>query len=93
MATAASPCRTYIVYHSGLFAQGVRSVLEAQNGVQIVGMENDVGKALKAVRSLRPEVILVEEPTEKNAEWPLLKLAGAGRLVTLSLDHGFATVY
>ena len=56
-------------------------------------MEKDVPKALKAVRSLRPEVILVEEPTEKNAEWPLLKLAGAGRLVTLSLDHGFATVY
>ena len=93
MTIAASPCRTYIVYQHALFAQGVLSVLEKQNGVQIVGMESDVGKALKAVRSLRPEVLLVEEPTKENAQWPLLQLAAAGRVVTLSLDHGFATVY
>ena len=93
MTVAAAPCRTYIVYHHALFAQGVRSVLEAQNGVQIVGMEKDIGKALKAVRSLRPEVVLLEELSAKKAQWPFLQLATAGRVVTLSLDHAFATVY
>ena len=93
MVTAVSPCRAYIVYRNQLFAKGVRSVLEAKSAVQIVGMEEDIGKALKAVRSLRPDVVLLEEPSEKEARWPFLKLAAVARVVTLSLDHGFATVY
>src|SRR5512136_566183 len=96
MMTAASPCRTYIVYHHGLFAQGVRSVLETRRAVQIVGMESDVTKALKAVNSLKPEVIIVEESTGKHQRMRLgafLNSSTGGRVVTLSLDHGFATVY
>ena len=96
MTTTASPCRTYIVYHHGLFAQGVRSVLETQRAVQIVGMESDVGKALKAVQSLQPEVIIVEESTGKHQPMRLgafLHGATGGRVVTLSLDHDAATVY
>jgi chemotaxis response regulator CheB len=96
MMTAASPCRTYIVYHHGLFAQGVRSVLETRRAVQIVGMESDVAKALKAVQSLQPEVVIVEESTGKHQPMrlgALLHSASAGRVVTLSLDHDFATVY
>ena len=96
MMTAASPCRTYIVYHHGLFAQGVRSVLEARGTVEIVGMESDVGKALKAVQSLQPEVIIVEECKAKPQPMRLgafLHGATGGRVVTLSLDHGSATVY
>jgi DNA-binding NarL/FixJ family response regulator len=93
MTIAASPCRTYIVYSHALFAQGVRSVLEKQDGVQIVGMEKNIGKALKAVRSLRPEVVLLEEPSANKAQWPFLQLTTTGRVVTLSLDHAFATVY
>lgn len=93
MATSATPCRTYIVYHNGLFAEGVRSVLEQDDRIEVVGMERNVTKALQAVRSLRPEVILVEEPTEHWGKWPFLQLAAAGRIVTLSLDHSDATVY
>jgi len=96
MMTAACPCRTYIVYHHGLFAQGVRSVLETRRAVQIVGMESDVAKALKAVESLKPEVIIVEECTGSHQPMRLgafLHSAVGGRVVTLSLDHDFATVY
>lgn len=96
MMIATSPCRAYIVYHHGLFAQGVRSVLEARGAVEVVGMESDVGKALKAVQSLQPEVIIVEECTGKHQGMRLgafLRSATGGRVVTLSLDHDSATVY
>jgi DNA-binding NarL/FixJ family response regulator len=96
MMTAASPCRTYIVYHHGLFAQGVRSVLEARRAVQIVGMESDVARALKAVHTLKPEVMIVEESTGKHQPMHLgafLYSATGGRVVTLSLDYDSATVY
>jgi chemotaxis response regulator CheB len=96
MTTAVSPCRAYIVYHHGLFAQGVRSVLQKRRTVQVVGMESDVMKAVKAVRSLHPDVIIVEEPTEKAQSvqlGPFLEFAAAGRVVTLNLTHQYATVY
>lgn len=90
---APSPCRAYIVYHHGLFAQAVRSLLEKERGVAIVGMESDVARAKMAVRTLRPEVILVEEPVDHALIWPCLEAAGATRIVTLSLQHVHATVY
>jgi chemotaxis response regulator CheB len=95
-AAPSSPCRTYIVYHHGLFAQGVRSVLETRRAVEIVGMESDVAKALKAVQSLQPEVIIVEESTGKHQPMRLgafLNGSTGCRVVTLSLNHEFATVY
>ncbi len=88
-----SPCRTYIVYRHELFAQGVRSVLAQQSGVQIVGMENDAARATKAVHTLRPEVILVEEPQESGVAWPILEWASGSRIVTFSIRHDYATVY
>jgi len=88
-----SPRRTYIVYRNALFAQGVRSVLERESAVQIVGMEHDVAKATKAVRALHPEVILLEEPMDSGVSWPFLEWAAASRIVTFSLDHAYATVY
>jgi DNA-binding NarL/FixJ family response regulator len=96
MISADSPSRTYIVYRHGLFAQGVRSILEARRTVKIVGMVDDAEKALKAIRALRPDVVIMEEPAgtgEKVCVEPFLTGATAGRVVTLSLDHGFATVY
>jgi len=94
--SAFSPCRTYIAYRHALFSQGVRSILEERRTVQIVGMESDFAKALKAVRFLRPEVVIVEESTTRHQAMrleELLQSAGTSRVVTLSLDHSFATVY
>jgi DNA-binding NarL/FixJ family response regulator len=88
-----APCRTYILYRHALFAHGVRSLLEQEHSVQIVGMESDMAQAVKAVSSLHPEVILVEESADPGETWPFFELAAAGRIVTFSIDHGYATVY
>ena len=96
MKHAAAPCRTYIVYHHGLFAQGVRSILEDGSTAQIVGMESDVAKAMDAVQALQPEVIIMEECAGKHQPMHLgafLHSATDGRVVTLSLDDAYATVY
>jgi DNA-binding NarL/FixJ family response regulator len=90
---SAAPCRIYIVYRNALFAQGVRSLLAQESGVQIVGMERDMALAINAVRSLQPEVILIEEPIHSEIRWPFLEVASTSRIVTFSLHHAFATVY
>ena len=68
-------------------------MLERESGVQVVGMENDMTRAAKAVRDLHPEVILVEEPTESGVAWPFLEWAAQSRIVTFSLHHSYATAY
>ena len=96
MLMPASPCRTYIVYQHGLFAQGLRSVLEHESPAEVVGMERDLAKALAAVASLQPKVVIVEESDAVGDPIHLrsfLETAGVDRVVALSLDHGFATVY
>ena len=45
----APPSRIYIVYQDGLFAQGMRSLLECRDLAEIVGIESDTAKALVAI--------------------------------------------
>jgi chemotaxis response regulator CheB len=94
---AASPSRIYIVYHDGLFAQGMRSLLESGQSTEIVGMESDVAKALEALRTLKPEVLIVEEPAATDRPSGLvatfLKEGVASRIVSLSLGRDYATIY
>ncbi len=88
--------RIYIVYHHALFAQGIRSLLRGRRALQVVGMENDAAKALEAVKSLQPEVVIVEE-WDAGIQSPtleaILQRHPGGRVVALDLDHNFATVY
>jgi DNA-binding NarL/FixJ family response regulator len=91
-----SPCRTYIVYQHGLFAEGLRSVLQDECPAEIVGMEHDLAKALEAVALVHPEVVIVEESDDTGQPirpQAFLESADVDRVVALSLDHGFATVY
>ncbi len=89
-------CRIYIVFHHALFAQGIRSLLRGRRTMEVVGMESDAAKALEAVGSLRPDVIIVEE-SDAGIQSPtlaaILQRHPAGRVVALDLDHNFATVY
>lgn len=88
--------RVYIIYQHSLFAEGIRSLLQKQSAVRIIGAERDRTKALKDVKALKPSVILIEESTtdpQQFATWDMLHRPGAGRVVALNLHHSAATVY
>lgn len=88
--------RVFIVSHSSLFAEGIRSLLREQPGIKIAGVESDPIKAKEAVRSLRPDAVIVEE-SETGTAHPLvekiLQEKTAAQVVTLDLSHNFAMVY
>jgi DNA-binding NarL/FixJ family response regulator len=96
-AVSASRSRIFIVYREGLFAQGMRSLLERRRSVEVVGMERDAGKALAAMRLLKPEVVIVEESSDTDQPSGLVALfleeAVASRIVSLSLGRDYATIY
>jgi len=90
------PCRIYIVYRNTLFAAGIRSLLRGQRALKVVGTESDPTKALDAVATLRPEVIIIEESdaeTQSATLEDILQRHPEGRVVAMDLNHNFATVY
>jgi len=88
--------RVYILSRTSLFAQGIRSLLDDEPSIEILGVESDPARAIESARSLQPEVIIVEEPAEQG-QWERLgsfiRLTTAGRIVALNLDHQSVTVY
>lgn len=96
MAATPAACRIYIVYHNALFAQGIRSLLQGRRSMRVVGMESDPAKALQAIGSLQPEVVIVEESdagTQSPTLEAILQKHPTKRVLALDLDHNFATVY
>lgn len=53
-------CRVFVLYVHSLFAQGVVSLLRQQEGLEVVGAENDAQQALDKIRALRPDVVIVD---------------------------------
>lgn len=70
--------------------------MDGEPSIEILGVETDPAKALESARSLQPEVIIVEELAEPG-RWerlqPFIRLATAGRIVVLNLNHEYVTVY
>ena len=96
MPGARSVTRVYMVSNSALFGEGIRSLLRGRRSIQIVGMGKDEAKSLRAMKSLRPEVVIVEHPRGRSHPFmfdSMFQLKTVGRVVALDLDHNFATVY
>ena len=96
MVRSPEPSRIYIVYQHSLFAEGIRSLLEHQPTVAIVGIERDKAKAFRDVKALRPSVVLIEEckaDPQPSATWDFLHRQGAGLIIALNLENSAATVY
>ncbi|MEE8163331.1 MAG: response regulator [Anaerolineae bacterium] len=50
----------FILYSHTLFARGVERMLKSKRGLQIVGMEADREKAMHAIGSLHPDVVILD---------------------------------
>jgi chemotaxis response regulator CheB len=88
--------RVYIVSQTSLFAQGIRSLLQEQPMIEIIGVEDDPIRAMEEVRSLHPDVVIVESSQEENRRLTLdiiLQNNTPGRVVAFDLKHNNAIVY
>lgn len=96
MACTSMTTNVCIVSKSRLFAEAIRSILTGCRDVSIVGVEGEAAKVLEMVRSLRPDVIVVEEPDAGFCS-PILREflqhQAAGRLVVLGPADNFMVVH
>jgi DNA-binding NarL/FixJ family response regulator len=98
MPSPGSASTTYVLYRNAIFARGIQASLE-DSEIPIVGMASEPRAAIEEIRTLRPEVVILEAPSGDGDEAPsgvlldLLGLALAGRVVVLRLFDETVTVY
>jgi DNA-binding NarL/FixJ family response regulator len=52
--------RVFLLSSHPLFSQGVESLLRQETGLEIVGCDTDVDQAVKHIKELRPDVVIVD---------------------------------
>jgi DNA-binding NarL/FixJ family response regulator len=87
----------FILYSHSLFARGLETLLQGQNGVIVTGVEQKGDEAFAHIRVLKPDVIIVEaEPTGFEPEKLLsrfLREQPRARMVRLNLEDNTAILY
>ncbi|MCL4535535.1 MAG: hypothetical protein M1370_10305 [Bacteroidetes bacterium] len=89
--------RVFILYSHGLFARGVQSLLSREPLVEVVGVEKDDRQALDKIKSLNPDVILVDSgATRANTCLTIAEVfqeVPGARVISLSLQENGIDIY
>lgn len=89
--------RIFMLSRQLLFSQGVESLLIEQPGLEIVGRESDVDKAMEQIGTLRPDVVILDSQDLESAPSSLitliLKESPGSRVITLNLANDQVRVY
>jgi len=56
--------RTFVLCRHTLFAQALKALLDNQEGIDLVGIETDELRARERIKTLKPDIVLVETGDE-----------------------------
>jgi DNA-binding NarL/FixJ family response regulator len=89
--------RVFIVYSHALFAEGVNSLLGKEDGLTVVGMDNNLKRAVERINTIEPEVVVIDgEHTDAeliNAMAGVLATRPGTTIINVSLSDNNATVF
>jgi DNA-binding NarL/FixJ family response regulator len=87
--------RTLIISDQLLFAQGLRTLIETQIGIQVICIEQHCVNLLEQVAELQPDIIILSENHDAPSSLPLalLDTAPQVRIIRLSLDGNLIHIY
>ena len=89
--------RVFILSSHPLFGQGVESLLRREAGLEIVGRETDVDKAVERIKELQPDVVILDsadpacDPTP--AVMRILKEGLGTKVIGLNLQDNTLCIY
>lgn len=87
--------KIFILYENPLFGLGLERLLEQERGIEVVGATARSQNPLGQLRTLRPDVVMVEgsEQSLGTSLWEVLKESPPGRVINIDLDEDQVTVY
>lgn len=63
-----NPRRVLLLGRPGLFAQGVRDILERESDIEVLGLHAVAGDAVTDVESFDPDVVIIAEEDPSDAD-------------------------
>ena len=89
--------RVFMLSTHPLFSQGVESLLSQETGLEIVGREIDVNKAIERITEIRPDVVILESSDPAGDPTPaVMRILREGlgiKLVGLNLKDNTLCIY
>ncbi len=89
--------RTFVLCKHSLFAQALKTLLDNQEGIELVGVEVDESRARESIKMLKPDIVVVETGEEGVPVEGLLSYvvreSPESRIVGLSQGQNEINVY
>lgn len=97
-ATSRKRRRTFIISIHAMFGHGLKTLLQEKQNIEIVGYETNVDQALKQIKKLQPDVIILESDkvpsNNPSAVLPRLLKENLGTtVISLSLQNNELFIY
>lgn len=87
----------FIVSSHLMFSRGLESLLGQDNELKIIGQETDVEQAIKQIKELRPDVVIVYGDEERGISSSIiieiLKIHPGTKVIGLNLQNNIFHVY
>jgi len=89
--------RVFMFSSHSLFSRGVESLLRRETGLEVVGWEADVDKAVERIKELQPDVVIVDrgdpgcDPT--LAVMRILRQGVVAKVIGLNLQDNTIRIY
>ena len=85
--------RVFILSSHPLFSQGVESLLRQEPGVDIVGRETDVDKAIERIKELQPDVVILDNGDPTPEVMCILREGVGTKVIGLNLQDNTICIY
>ena len=87
----------FIIASHLMFSRGLESILRQESNLKIVGQEKDSAKALKQIKVMQPNVVIIygddESHNFKAAVVDVLNLSPRSKVIGLNLQNNISFVY
>lgn len=87
----------FIVSSHLMFSRGLESLLGQDDELKVIGQETDTEQAIKQIKELHPDVVIVYDDEERGISPSLiieiLKLHSGTRVISLNLQNNIFHVY
>ena len=89
--------RVLIIASNPLFSQGVESLLRQESRLEVMGREADVDKAMKRIKELKPDVVIVDSGDPACGPTPaVMRILREGvevKVIGLNLQNNTICIY
>jgi DNA-binding NarL/FixJ family response regulator len=87
----------FIISNHLLFSRGLESLLGQDAELKVIGQETDVEQAIKQIKELRPDVVIIYGDDERSIPAStiieILKVRSGTKVISLNLQNNIFYVY